>query len=205
MTLFSLVGLVSPVHGDLILSFTGTAGSSTVSWEASGSVTVSSAVPADSSTVGAAPISGAWNTGFDNNLGTVFLSSSYSNLNVGLDGGGIDYTVNSDPSFLNISTIDLTGGTSGGDDFQPDPLGTANYPALSDGDVVSWSGSGSLDLGNNFDTVFNVAPGTTTTLMSAIDGGSYVVNVTAVPEPSSFLFGGGLAMLLICHRRRRVS
>ena len=31
------------------------------------------------------------------------------------------------------------------------------------------------------------------------------IDVSAVPEPSSFIFGGGLAMLLIGHRRRGVS
>ncbi len=189
-------------YADIILNISGASGSSIVNWEATGNgIVVSNAYGSDTSTVGAAPVSGAWDTGFNDNLGDLIINGQTDQLNLVLSGGGISYRRNG-VEFNNIITIDLNAtATPGGDDIQPDPTGTASYPVLAVGDRVSWSGSGTFTLGGGatFDSYF--IQGVTGT--SAIDGGSYVVNISAVPEPTSVgILSVGVCLCILRRRKR---
>jgi len=184
----------------LILDISGTAGSSVVSYVASGFITVSSATAADdSNSAGKAPVGGSWNSLFDNNIGDAFLNAASNDNNLSLT-NKISYTLNS-TQFAEVEAFDLgTTTTAGGDDFQIDMDGTGaiSYPELTDGDVVAWSGSGTFTLTTEtYDTFFIAG-----SYVDGIDGNTYNVNIAPVPEPSSAALLGlaGLATML---RRRR--
>ena len=200
--------LSSCASADLILNLTGSAGSTAVSWSATGSITTTRGIPTRSTTVGAAPSTGGalgeWSTGFDNNMGNLISGSSNDSvaLNVGPD-TGISYRING-IEFLTFTEIDFGASpTAGGDDVQLDFGGTVAYPELFVGDVLSWTGSGTFSLAANFDDY--LVPGS---YSSAIDGGSYTVNViTAVPELSSLALAmiGGAGIVATYRRRKPTS
>jgi len=197
ITTLSSIALVLSAQGALTIDISGSSGSSLVNYTASGSITITEAVVLNSSSTGAAPIGGTWNTGFDNNLGDMFQFGNSSQLNLALS-THISFQ-NNTVEFGKIEAFDLgTTDTAGGDDFQIDMLGSISYPALTIGDVVSWSGSGNFSLtSGSYGTFFESG-----SYSASLNGGSFDVNIAPVPEPSSIaLLGlGGLATLL---RRRR--
>lgn len=198
-----LLALLTPnqCFADLVLTLSGGSSPTEVNFVASGSVTVGPvAGPVGPIGGAAAPIGGIWETDFDNNIGDVFQSGfTTGNGNLSLS-SGITYTENS----TTITVFDFIalnpGAAALGDNVQlrPDPM-SVTYPELTgSSNTLAWSGSGTFNLDTGTYTSIFV-PGS---YSNAIDGGNYVVNVTAaVPEPSTFLFltlaglfGGGYAM-----------
>ena len=178
-------------NANLVLRFSGSAGSNLVNWVASGSVRVTTATAAQGSTsVSRAPIGGVWDADYDNDIGNIIMDSVpvASNNNRVLS-SNITLRVNGAPEAV-YDTMDLSA-LVGNDNIQPDPTTSQTFPMLNVNDEVSWDGSGTLTLnGQTFDTFFN--PGV---YSNSIDGGSYIVQV--VPEPNAFwlltLVGVGLA------------
>ena len=179
-------------EADLVLSLSGINGSNVVNYEASGSVTVASSYGDVTSTLALGPGdgltgNGVWSNMFRRNTGE-FISNGVVNdapyLDLVLSNGGVSYRVNG-AEFGVLDTIDFFGATSFGDDYLAlDPTSTTHYPTLAVGDVVSWSGSGTFSLEQRSFGLFFDAPYSSSV---AIDGGSYVLNISAVPEPSSFI------------------
>lgn len=202
---FSLcLGLLSAASAsaDLIINLSGTSDSAVVNFMATGAVTVTSVTPGfEPDGFGRAPISGSWDSIFDNNIGDIFAAGAPSQLNVPFS-TSIFYR-HDGLQFGEFNTVDMTSTmTPGGDDFEPDPTVSISYPALVSGDVISWSGSGTFTLtgGATYDSYF--IPGSTGS--TEIDGGNFVVNVAAIPEPSGFLFSSIAACSLIWSRRRKI-
>ena len=204
-----LFGLSSQsANASLILELSGTTGSNVMTYKASGSVTVSNATSGLSSSIALAPVGGSWSGSFDNNLGN-FLRNSMDgtfNDNLALSNGGVSYRKNG-TEFGVLDLLDLDGSsTSGGDDVELDFSGNIDYPDLNDGDVVSWTGSGTflLEDGETFDSLFT----STGTFSNNIDGGTYDVVISGsstgpVPEPGSLLIFAGLASSCFFARQRR--
>lgn len=192
-----LATLAGSVSAALTIEISGTSGSSTVIYTASGSITITEAVAVNSTSTGAAPVFDEWATTFDNNLGDMFQTDVSTDNNRTLS-SAISYQLNT-VEFAQIEAFDLTAtNTVGGDDFQIDMDGTVSYPVLTIGDVISWSGSGTFTLSaETYDTFFESG-----TYTAPLNGGDYVINIAPVPEPSSTaLLGlGGLALFL---RRRK--
>ena len=191
-TIASCVSFPHLALGDLVLNLSGTAGSNSINWEATGAgVTVTQSAATVGGFFGRAPTIafGGWASGFDNNLGDI-LSNFTDTLNddLTLGSGGVSYRRNGS-QFAVLDKIDFDpDAASGGDDIELESSTTLTYPALTAGNTLTWTGSGTLTLeSGTFDSIF-----TNGTYSSVIDGGNYVVNVgsTAIPEPSSFLFFG---------------
>ncbi len=185
-------------HADLILNLTGTAGSRTVSFEATGSVTVQNATAHFSSLTQAPWAAGSsWVDFFDDEMGDVF---DFSGTHFQRLSSTVSYRVN-DVEFVQLDHVafDNLSGIPTHDGVGLMQSDFVVWPALS-GDDLSWVGSGTFELFQDFDSFFNVG-----TYTSPIQGGDYVVNVgfAAVPEPS------GLGVLLFlctglwCARRPR--
>ena len=95
---------------------------------------------------------------------------------------------------VGVVDFDLRAGSLGF--VVPDPDGTVAYPALSGGEVITWSGGGTFTLSaGTFDTVFN---GGTATYSSV--GGDVIFTTLPIPEPSAALLG---AAVLLSLRRSR--
>ena len=199
-------------NAELILELSGITGSNIITYEASGSVTVTRAISGSTSGLGLAPRhptlgSAAWTASFDNNMGDVYKSGGAFNENLALSGGGVTYAKNGS-DFGTLELIDLDASdTLGADHVELDSAGDISYEALISGDVISWSGSGTFSLigGDTFDSFFN-----TGTYSNLIDGGNYTVIVSegtppppAVPEPSSLALLSGGALAYGFYRRRK--
>ena len=200
-------------NANLVLRLAGETGSNVISYEASGSVTVTQGFSSLSSSLGLAPdTTGVWTSSFDNNLGDILRNFANANFNdnLVLGGGGVSYRKNG-VEFGIIDLIDLDPtNTAGGDDIELDPTNVINYPSLVAGDILSWVGSGTfvLEDGETFDTLF-VGTGT---FQNPIDGGFYQVIIEegritpVIPEPTSMaLLGMGLLGAGCVYRRRRVA
>lgn len=183
---------------DLMLTLSPGATPQTVNYNASGSVTVSLGAGGIGTSQGALPIGGSWDPGFDDDIGDIFtgIHSSFENDGLQLSGNGIQYIVNSVPvTDGRLTEVTLGVGAGDADDLRLRRFNQINYPTLSNGDTLSWSGSGSFLLDSRtpnlptgtldtFAQVFN-----TGTFMRAIDGGNFVLHITSsVPEPSAALF-----------------
>lgn len=224
----ALAWLLPQASADLVLTLTGNTGSGTVQWSATGTglsvgtpvtgigPTSSGRMPTEAGTPPEEseeePEPAGWETEWDNNIGDALKDFPTSaNESLVLSDGGIEVTRTESSSGMSyvigyFDRIDFDPDLSGGgalDDIEPNPSSGApiTYPTLAAGDVVSWSGSGTLDLdsGYNFEDVFN--PGTYQKVHAT---GSYevnVVNLSAVPEPSGFLLS--LVVISVAFRRRR--
>lgn len=193
-------------HAHLVFTLSGLPTSNVIQYEASGSVTVTQNYGSVTSSLGLGPAGGNWTSGFDNNLGDFLNDSMNTSFNddLVLSGGGVSYRRNG-VQFGILDTLDLDGAVGGGgDDVELDPTLSISYPSLTAGDVLSWVGSGTFTLedGETFDSLFT----STGMFSNAIDGGSYIVNITtsAVPEPSSAIFLGFTALVGCAFRRRRL-
>ena len=170
-----------------------------VNYEASGSVTVTSAVASLSSLGGSAlPVSGTWSTAYDDNIGDALgIFSGALNDDLLLTNGGVTL-FNNGFSIALFDTIDLDpSGSTGADDIELDNTTAFTGPSLVAGDILSWSGTGTFTLeSKNFGSVFLLGAYSNT-----IDDGSFVVTITSVPEPRHFglLVGvlvGAVALLI---------
>ncbi len=199
----AILTLPTASRGDLVINITGTTGSNVITFEALGSVTVTSVITGESSSSGRAPgTGGTWDSTYDNNIGDPIIAAS-SQTNVNLS-SVVTYFANG-TSFGTFDQIDFGAtATPGGDDIGLDPAGTLAYPTLAIGDVVSWSGTGTFSLGSGetFDTFFQ-----TGSFSNPIDGGSYIVNITeasaGVPEPASGVLMAFVGVLCCARRPRR--
>ena len=168
-------------------------GDSTVNWSFSGSSMINPGrnVSALSTSSLRLPPSTHWNSFFS--AGT-FDDLGSDLLNISNVSPGTRVTVSGDPAvFVDGSRVGLAGGgfATEGDwlvDFSSDPamhflstgIGNHNYPALSGGEVISVTGSGTFDVGSGtFTTNFNVGSYS----HSGRSGLNTQVNVG--PEPSS--------------------
>lgn len=171
---------------DLVLNFSGEINSSIVTWEATGSVTNNQMVSAvNNDNIGRLPFRGAWSTSVDNNIGNLF-KSGVSSINNATLSTPISYRING-VEFATIDAFDLgASDTSGGDDVELDMAGSGNilFPTLLNGAVLSWTGSGTFDLGSvTYDEFFLDGDNSAS---AVVNGGLFTVNVAeAVPEPST--------------------
>lgn len=207
LTAVLVVACSSTANADLILKLIGTNGSAAMNYEASGSVTITTAITSVNSSLGLAPLStGNYTSSFDNNLGDFLKDSMNGTFNddLVLSNGGVSYRRNG-TEFGVLDTLDLDGAVGGGnDDVELDPTASINYPSLLVGDILSWTGSGTFTLedGETFDTLFT----TTGKFSNSIDGGQYsvIIQNSAVPEPSSLiLMASGLAGYVVVRRRKK--
>ena len=195
--------LAVSAHADLVLSLSGNPGSNLVEYSATGSITVDQATPSfDGNLFGRAPVSGLWDSSFNQSIGDALRDEMNTGLNddLVLGNGGVSFRRNG-VEFGVLQVIDLDGSDfSGQDDIELDPTTPIDYPSLNVGDEISWVGSGTFHLedGETFDTLF--IPGS---YQKAIDNEFYVVNVAvaAVPEPT-FCFPLVTGIALIALRRK---
>ena len=104
-----------------------------------------------------------------------------------MSNGGI--TIDADGQTIVFDVIRLDPNTSAGaDDIQVEPSSSISYPALSAGDVISWSGSGSFTptdfnrITHAFDNLFE-SSAIGRSFANDIDGGRYVVRIFGPPGP----------------------
>ena len=209
------MGVSKPVQAELVLTITGTPGSSTISYEATGTYVLSADIDANpDNTAARLPADNGggggliWGGSFDNDLGP----GSFFDEDAGIaqENFGIDIDVFTDTGsgaeFLTtFGEIDTTRASSddGSDDFRIGLGASPNvdYPALAAGDEVSWSGSGNILLASNFEDLFD---GTGTFSRESFSETPFsLVVVSAVPEPSSFAVLGLCTLALLPMRRNR--
>lgn len=188
-------------RADIVLTITGDDSSSVVDWNLSGSVTVNQSIVSENN---------------NDLLFPTLADVRWDHLaNVGT-GGVISSAVIGGASISGAPTISINGGSNlfagiglnnfgfiddaAGDTFQVLFDGFALHPALSDGDTVTYGGSGSMDLGVAKGTMFVDG----TYIGEQLLHGSDTINlvVTSVPEPTGFA-GLGLASSIFWLRRRR--
>lgn len=190
-----------PLSANLLFDLSGTPGSNIINYSASGSVTTTQDTIADPNRGSARmPIAGIWDPAFDGSLGDVLSDFPGSgNDNLLLNGGGVDFSINS-VVVLNFDTIDFDpDGVD--DDIELDPTATYDFPAIAAGTTLGWSGAGTLTLeSGTFDSIFTVG-----SYSNVIDGGSYIVNVSVIPEPSTYAaIASLLGLALVIYRRRQL-
>lgn len=196
--------VTTTANADLVLNFSGKKNSSIVTWEATGSVVNDRlVVGVTNDNLGRLPFRSAWSTSVDDNIGNLFKAGVSSIENVSL-GSVISFRVNGN-EFATIDALDLgASDASGQDDVGLDMSGNAAvaFPGLSDGSVLSWSGSGTFDLGGiNYDEFFEDGDNSAA---ATINGGFFQVNVAAaVPEPTSVGILALVGLGFISRRRVR--
>ena len=212
--LFSLL-LANVARADLILDLTGDAGSSIVSFSTSGSATVNGSSIAGTGTEFRLPV--ALNPSFRFWAGIADFDGLFSTS--GSDSGAIALSAP-----INVAVNGSSVASFVRVDLRPDfdlvvfeSTSSNSYPAVSPGDVLSWSGSGTFNLNGgsnnalgNFETVFNSGSHeySDASRPVAADGSVFInVNSTssaAVPEPSSMaLLSFGAVGVGLCRSRRR--
>lgn len=181
----------APTNAMLILSFSGTNGSSVVNYSATGTYTVPSNTTAfgSASPVLRMPVAGVWDSAVDDNIGDAILNSATSLNNLVLSNGGITFQLDA-VTLGTFDQLDLSAtATAGGDDIRVDPAVSITYPAATAGQTVSWTGAGTFTLtGFTYDTYF--IPGT----YSAAGYSSVVqfdIAASAIPEPSTYIAMAG--------------
>ncbi len=199
-----LVGLLAQpkLQADLVLALSGSAGSATVNYTASGSVTITQAVGAlnleGSARAQGVTTDGSWADGFDDNVGDLFAISDQADISLSDD---VSYRKNG----VEFGVMDLiilnNSGSAGNDEVELKSSVGVPYPSLVADDIVSWAGSGTFTLqSGTYDTVFT-NPGS---FSNAIDGGNFTLTVTAVPEPHEYGILVGLGLLGFVVVRNRV-
>lgn len=191
-------------NADLVLNFSGETNSSIVTWEATGTVTNDQNVfSVFNDNLGRLPFRSAWSTSVDNSIGDLFKSGVSTISDVVLS-SPISYRVNG-TEFATIDALDLgASNAAGGDSVDLDMAGNGavSFPTLVSGSVLSWSGSGTFDLGSiDYDEFFEDGDNSAS---ATINGGFFTVNVAeAVPEPSAVGILALVGLGFISRRRVR--
>lgn len=199
--LFVLAGSIEPTLADITLTITGDDSDTIVEWSLEGSVTVNQSI------------------GSENNNDLLFPTLEFVRwdhlANVGTD-GIVSSTTIGHASISGSPTISINGGSNlfagvglnnfaffddpSGDSFQILYDGFALHPALSNGDTVTYSGSGAVNLGAPKSSVFANGFHVGEQLIHSTDRINLFVR--QVPEPS-MLWGLGLVSTTVFIRRRR--
>lgn len=196
--LLALGSLAGDADAAVIITIEGVPGSSSFTISGSGTNTVLSSVASANTAFLRIPSGSAWTNPFTATFGDILVGNPEF-FDLIASSGAVTLSISGSQVFSRPHD-GLRVFASNADRFALTSVPASDLPALVPGDSVTLSGTASFTLpSGTFDTTWR--PGTYV-VSPAADGGSYTIQINAIPEPSTALFLGCSAFGLVARRRR---